>query len=84
MGKIPTDSQFSIAIVDSNGDDLVVGRLDGDYAEAAGDTINYNSPAAETGVELPARGQARQPRDAERSISGKCNLISHDHDISIG
>jgi len=84
LGKIPADGQLTIGIVDSNGNDLVVSRLDGDYAEATADTIDYNSPVAETGVELPAWGQARQFRDAERSVPGKCNLVSYDHHVSIG
>jgi hypothetical protein len=84
LAKIPADGQLAIAIVDSDGDDLVVSRLDGDDAEAAEDTIDYNAPVAKTAVELPVWGQARQSRDADCSTLGKCHLVSHDYDISIG
>jgi len=60
---------------------LAAGR---DCAEAAGDTIDDHSRVAETGIELRAWRQACQTGDAERSVLRKCNLVSHDHDVSIG
>ena len=87
MGEISGEGQFGIVIGYSDGNNLVVGRLDDDSVDfhcAGGDAIDYGSPDAESGVELSVRSESRQAIDGNIAALSKRDLVANYDNIPVG